>query len=320
MNIKPYLIKIIENIKNFPSINIFIILTILIIIILIIKYNTKETFINYNNVDDFKEKNKHQARIAIVSLIKNPIDLPLWLKYHRNKGVKRFYIRLEDTKMWEDYLKSQPDVILEIGESDKNGNNYMTLIDRQVTFGNIVLDKIRKSKDIDWLYHIDADELLNGNIFLVEKLPKNIKTIKLENAEAVYDENDNSNCFSAKKFLKCSKGAPCKAYVNGKGGGICNDDKVRIAGGHDFTYDNKTEGEFRYVVPFDELHVLHFESCTFASWMDKYYHLSKKDKGESPFPYYNESIKIAKDAFELYKKNKMPDTKEIREDQLYIMK
>lgn len=289
----------------------------------------------------------NRSNIAFVSLIRNPIDLPLWLKYHRKLGIQRFFIRLEDSPSWEEYLKDMPDVVLEIGESDKAGNNYSTLIERQIKFVNETLARARKMPDIEWLVHIDADELLHGDISAIAGLPDTIKTIKFENAEAIFDKTHQDTCFSATNFLRCGKNAPCKSYINGKPAGRIHDPTVSLAGPHDFAYGGKIDGEgdFQYnlapetsslnqntpnaaasnnastlfKMPFDTLHILHFEGCTFGAWVEKFFHLSKNDKADNPFAYYKSSIETAKTAHELYEKNKMPDVGEFQRDQVYTI-
>lgn len=260
-----------------------------------------------------------KSRIAIATMVRNPVDLPLWLKYHRELGITKFYIRVEDTPSAVEYLKDIQDVVLEVGKSDKTGNNYSSVIPRQVKYVNSVLNQALKTNDIDWLYHIDSDELLDGNIYVVDKIPKNIMTLKLENAEAIYDEKQES-CFSAVNFLKCSQGAPCKSYVNGKSAGRVVSGVV-LAGCHDFAYKGVVENtNYTYKVPFDVLKVLHFESCSFGGWVEKFYHMSKNDKGDMPFQYYKESIETSKNAFELYKNTKMPSITNFDTNQIYVKK
>jgi len=256
--------------------------------------------------------------IAIASMMRNPVDLPLWLKYHRNLGISRFFIRLEDSPSWEEYLQTAPDVVVEIGTSDDSGNNYSTVIDRQIVFVNKVLRDNAAAEDIDWIIHIDSDELLHGDLTAVSSLPPTAKTVKFINAEAIFEEpKKRDTCFTAKKFLRCDQGAPCKSYVNGKGGGRTRDPHVFMAGPHDFGYRGTETAETNYKVPFEQLHVLHFEGCTFSGWVDKYYHMSKNDRGDMPFPYYKESIQAAKRAHELYKENKMPDPTQFNAGQVY---
>ena len=263
-----------------------------------------------------------KKRIGIANMMKNPIDLPLWLKYHRNLGISKFFIRLEDSPSWEEYLKDIDDVYMESGTSDETGNNYTTVIDRQVSFVNKILQDKQKMKDIDWLIHIDGDELIHGELDTLIHLPNNVKTVKFTNAEAVFKEpKKRDTCFTATDFLRCDQGAPCKSYVNGKAAGRTNDPNVFLAGCHDFGYkgDVSNEGSSNYKIPFDKLHVLHFEGCSFGGWVEKFYHMSKGDKGDMPFPYYKESIQATKKAHDMYKENKMPDTGRFDKNQLYSL-
>lgn len=258
--------------------------------------------------------------VAFATFMRKPIDLPLWLKYHRKQGTRRFYIRLEDSPSWEEYLKNMPDVVLEVGSSDKSGNNYSTLIDRQRDYVNKILRKIRETGDVDWLIHIDADELLYGDISEILRLPDTIKTVKLENAEAVFKDEDQETCFSAKNFLRCGRNAPCKSYVNGKSAGRAQDAEVALAGPHDFAYRGEISGDFQYNMPFEKLRILHYDSCTAGSWIEKFIHLSKNDKGENPFPYYKSSIESVKKAYDVYKENKMPDLGQIPTEQVFSVR
>ena len=256
----------------------FIIISIIILFCLIIYY-----FNNHNS-----------NHVAIVSMMRKPTDLDLWLKYHRDLGIKRFFIRLEDTPGIADYLRSQPDITLETGSSD-SGNNYNTLQTRQIEFVNKCIP-IAKNMGIQWLFHIDSDELLNGSIKNLHDIDKNIKCLRIENAEAVFDDNEQ-HCFSAKTFLKCSIGAPCRSYVNGKGAGRIVD-HISLAGPHHFAYKNQFEGPHVLNLPIDTLHVLHFDSCSLGSWVEKFKHLSNSEN--IPFPYYNKSISVAHDAQNTY--------------------
>jgi hypothetical protein len=171
------------------------------------------------------------------------------------------------------------------------------------------------------LIHIDGDELIHGNLDKLLALPDNIKTVKFINAEAIFKEpQKRDTCFTATDFLRCDQGAPCKSYVNGKAAGRTNVPGVYLAGCHDFGYKKNTSEngvETNYKMPFEALHVLHFEGCSFGGWVEKFYHMSKGDKGDMPFPYYKESILAAKTAHDLYKNNKMPDAAQFKPTQLY---
>jgi hypothetical protein len=230
------------------------------------------------------------TQIAIVSMMKKPKNIDTWLDYHRYMGIRHFYIRLEDTEELIDFLKSQPDVTLEIGSST-NVNEYEDIQRRQFSTVTSALKEMSRKDDIDWLIHIDSDELLQGNLSEIEKLPKNVRTFYMKNYEAVYKNvpEAKDSCFEAKEFRDCSTpGSGCVAYANGKGGGRVESD-VQCYGPHRFK-STQDKAEERLV----NVKVLHFESCDFELYKQKFMRLSKKAKLDTiPFPYYIESIKAA---------------------------
>ena len=230
------------------------------------------------------------TKIAIVSMMKKPKNLDTWLDYHRYMGIRHFYIRLEDTEELIDFLRNQPDVTLEIGQST-NVNEYEDIQRRQFSTVTNALNGLIPRDDIDWLIHIDSDELLQGNLSEIEKLPDNVRTFYMKNYEAVYKNipEAKDSCFEAKEFRDCSSpDSGCVAYANGKGGGRADPD-VKCYGPHRFRSDKKNADEKLVNVK-----VLHFESCDFELYKQKFMRLSKKAKLDSiPFPYYIESIKAA---------------------------
>ena len=281
---------------------------ILIMIIFLNNITNTETFIS-NEINDNPQK------IAIVSMIMKPVDLSIWLNHHRSLGVSLFFIRLEETPELIDYLEKQEDVILEIGESDKNGNNYLTQNYRQDTLVNNSINKCIELK-YDWIFHLDSDELLDGNFLFLKKLSNNIKCLKLTNAEAIYSENEPT-CFSSSKFLKCISGSTCRSYSNGKAGGR-PENGLSSFGPHTFTYNGFYDDNNTYNVPFENLHILHFDSCSFEKWVNKFKNYSINNKSDIPFSYYNESMDIINNAFKIYKKYTMYDTSTINNELLYI--
>jgi hypothetical protein len=256
------------------------------------------------------------AHIGIVSLMRKPVDFPVWLKHHRSMGVKRFFLRIEDTPELEEYVAMQKDIYYEMQDSDKYGNNYETLQTRQIEFVNRMFVKAKESQ-ITWLFHIDADELLEGSFSFLERLDPKYVCVKIENAEAVYYEKEET-CFSAKRFLRCSQGAPCRSYINGKGAGRTVPD-VSLIGPHDFGYKNKIDDTVTYKVPFDMLHILHYDSCNFGAWAEKFRHLSDQPNMSGiPFQYYKDSIDAVGKAYNVYKKYTMPSLTDIPKELIYL--
>lgn len=255
-----------------------------------------------------------KSKVAIALLMRRPIDLPIWLKHHRKIGISHFFIRLEDSPGWEDYLVTQKDITYEISSSDKSGNNYETLMYRQLEFVNKSLVKA-KNMGIDWVFHIDSDELLHGSLAELDGLKEKHKCVRITNAEAVFKE-DEDTCFSAVKFLKCSKNAPCRSYINGKGAGRAIDG-VSLQGPHHFGYNGEVHGDNVYEMPFEKLHVLHFDACSFGAWAEKFQHLGKNKKDNVPFPYYKESIDVAVKAYDVYKKHNMKPLDDFPDEMVY---
>ncbi len=233
---------------------------------------------------------------TIASVMKDPVDVDAWLEHHRRLGVSSFYIRLEDSsnEMF-DRLSRQTDVMLERGTSGVD--NYTSLMDRQIDFVNHVLDEAPRGCVV---FAIDSDELLAGSFrFLRAALADGRTSFKLENAEAVYDGTEKA-CFETKKFRPCWAGAKCRSYGNGKAGGVAGAEGVSCIGPHDFS------GPAPFHVPFDELAVLHFDSCSFASWVGKFHNLIGSDKSAIPFDYYRDSLTIVELAKQTYLKHVMP--------------
>lgn len=282
-----------------------------IFILLLLIWRTKQsTTVSLCQQESVNPNTKSPVKVAIAALMRKPIDIMLWLEHHRKEaGMYRFYIRLEDSPGVAAFLKTQPDVWFVESESDRE-NNYTTLQKRQIEFVNMVLPMARND-GVDWVFHTDVDELIEGNAATVlGSLPANTLVGKVENAEAVYSEEEPT-CFSAKKFIRCSAGGPCTAYVNGKGCGRTVEG-VELIGPHDFGYKGKIDNDVTKRIPFDDLHVLHYDSCTIGSWLEKFQHLSKSAKlDEIVFPYYKKSIEAAQKAVTVYKEHKMDTGKEM---------
>ena len=224
-----------------------------------------------------------EQKIGLVSMIYKPKNIETWLELHRKLGIAHFYIRLERTPELVEYLRKQPDVTLEVA-SEETTNNYTTIMDRQNKMVTGALENAKKDS-IDWLIHIDCDEVLSGNLNEIRNLPPEIRTFWMQNIEAVYKDipTSDTNCFVADSFKRCDK-EHCASYANGKGGGRVAPD-VREFGPHRFTSHSKKEIKLESVV------VQHFESCDYDQYLKKYRNLSVGAKVEDiPFEYYRESI------------------------------
>lgn len=230
-------------------------------------------------------------KLGIVACIKNPKNIETWLKLHRDVGISRFYIRLEDTPELVEYFRSQPDVHLVVADS-KSADEYADLMARQSQMVDLALD-LAKKDGIDWVIHIDCDEVLDGGLDEIRTLPGDVGTFWMQNYEAMYDTIPKTadNCFKAEKFRNCATDM-CASYANGKGGG-----KVGVSqshGPHRFKSNQKE-------VKLTNVTVKHFESCDFDQYIAKYKRLAKSDTSKIPFAYYKESIQAGGDVDKLEK-------------------
>jgi hypothetical protein len=221
-------------------------------------------------------------KIAIISLFYKPKNVETWLEIHRNLGISHFYIRLEDTPDLVQFLESQPDVHLMVESSENDKDQYQSLQTRQIDTINKVID-ICKKELIDFLIHIDCDEILEGNIDEIINLPPEVGTFWMQNHEAVYEgiPTSKDSCFQAKFYRDCGS-EYCASYTNGKGGGRISN-SLKAHGPHRFKSNGK-EVKINIIVK-------HYESCDFDQYIKKYSRLKKGVKLEDiPFPYYRESI------------------------------
>jgi hypothetical protein len=230
-----------------------------------------------------------KLKVAVVSMMRRPKDIDQWLEYHRAFGIVRFYIRLEDSEDLEEYLGNQNDITLDLGKSTGK-DEYKEIQIRQCRMVDLALKKAEED-GIDWLIHIDCDELLDGDIKELQKLSEKVRTIIMNNKEAVYKDipRENDLCFKAASFRDCaSASSGCVSYVNGKAGGRVAED-VHCHGPHRFRSD-RVDAEEKLV----NITILHFESCDFNTYKQKFKHVAKEPKSDIPFPYYNDSVAAAR--------------------------
>jgi len=226
-------------------------------------------------------------------MMKDPKNIETWLDMHRDMGIGHFYIRLEDTPTLESYLKNQPDVTVQIGQS-QGVNEYQNQQYRQDKWVN---DALRMANNDDsqlsWLIHIDSDEILHGDLNQINQLPDEVRTFWMQNHEAKYPQipGPGDNCFKASTFADCSANADkCVSYENGKSGGRVASD-VSSHGPHRM----KTSIGGSQDMKLEDLFVRHYESCDFDIYKKKFKRLAVQDKKlKIPFPYYNKSIDASK--------------------------
>jgi hypothetical protein len=260
------------------------------------------------------------AKVAIVLVSRKPPDLSTWVKYHLDyAGVDHVFLQVEDTPEFQklfDTLSpsrrsritmwSSVDEAVKTSTANDGGkrpqDDYSSLQARQIA----TMSRARKlaaKKGIDWLVHIDDDELLYvpthrkvGEVLAA--LPKTYRQAYISNVEAVYKNPSVKNCFA--ETLEVNTNAYAfVSYANGKSavraGPAVGDDLIP-AGPHQWKSSTGLGVNSVHLdrEPFGApLLVVHFESCPFSRWEDKFWELgnTSPDKIQNiPFPFYRDSI------------------------------
>lgn len=245
------------------------------------------------------EEGKGDSKVAIVTMVNKQPNFESWLDHHLNNlKIDLVILRVEDTPEYKPLVKpfgDRVDASFYTKEEINLKHNYFGQMERQEIFVNEAIEKA-KQRNIDYIFHIDSDELIyvhpdnqktSRDILLrkyLEEVHPDYSCIHFKNFEAVFP-NMEEKCFNTNRFIDCKKGQ-CLSYANGKSVGRVKKG-IKFRGCHYFT------GKV-FDITDDKLAVLHFDSCTYSKWKDKFNLL--KDTNEDklkkiPFPFYQNSIK-----------------------------
>lgn len=261
---------------------------------------------------DRQESTPPPARVAIVLLSRHPPDLHRWLAYHVNyMGVEHVFMLIEDTpeftKTWQSLPSAlQSHVTVWKGSPPQpNGDqrptdDYETLQARQVrTMASA--KEAAANMGISWLIHIDDDELLYAPVrrsvgSILASMPAGFDQAYIPNVEAVYPSPDIKSCFSETRSLNMNP-PTFVSYANGKAAVRASSHDAVPAGPHMWKKSSSEDLPSIHLTkePFGSpLMVVHFESCPFSRWEDKYWELgntSPQKIRKIPFRFYKESIR-----------------------------
>lgn len=204
--------------------------------------------------------------ISICSLVRNPFNFDTWVDYHKSIGISKFFLSVEDTPELKETIDKYGDLIeaeyISMDSKDKfYDRNYWTLMNRQKIF---VTKSIQRCKElsVEWLLHIDTDELLwcgDSILNLLVGVQSDVDYILIKNYEAVYSSDDLENPFlQTNTFIS----SDMTAYNSGKSMGRISSN-LEFRGAHAF-HGKQHNIETKKAV------VLHFESATFEKWFDKF--------------------------------------------------
>jgi len=234
-------------------------------------------------------------KVGITLMTRKPHRFDWWLRYHRSLGIYKVFVHVEDTPELLPLLRSDEFadfVVVSTGNDNSldthnpnSHDNYYTLMQRQERQVKSSVQKCRE-QGIEWLFHVDDDELLHFEVpfsRIVDSLATGVTCVVLVNIEAVPKDLSSECVFSDISVFTQHK---MLAYRNGKSAGRTAD--ADWHGPHRFT------GSY-YVVPVQRACVLHFESCLYEQWRNKFIKhkdIDEKKKQDIPFPFYRDSISL----------------------------
>jgi len=257
------------------------------------------------------EQEKLAETVAIVLLSRRPLNLPLWAKYHLGyMGVNHVFMVVEDTPEFNRTWAAVPEQFRnrftffaegarQADNDNRPLNDYQSLQDRQM---NAMAHAKRVSKEmgIQWLVHIDDDELLYSPSHrkvgdILASVQEDLEQAYIPNFEAVFESSRVQNCFEETRQINLDKPS-FVSYANGKAALRVSAKDTQPAGPHQWRdhMNRPLPSEILDSEPFGSpLIVIHFESCPVARWKEKFWELgniSPEEVQHVPFGFYKQSI------------------------------
>ena len=233
---------------------------------------------------------------AICCMTMQPEHFEFWIRHHiETVGFDYIFLRQENTILTiPEIYQDRVFVCQHESITDSHINSIPRQQIRQISFVNYCLQKICPSMNIDYLLHIDDDELmvLEKNISSIQQLlesfdQENITNLRFQNYEAVLRFTpQHSHFFFQTHWFKNGSLEECRSYRNGKS--ITNVSKQqRCNGCHTFTGEWKKVNE-------DQAIILHYDSITFEKWKKKFHHLKIMTGQDHSFlfPFYQQCIDL----------------------------
>lgn len=219
---------------------------------------------------------------AIATVTRNPHRFGAWLDYYRRLGAAHVFLAVEQSPDVVAYCEAHAAGFVTLSVASEQSNPYFTLIDRQEAHVNAALAGCAVH-GVDWLFHVDDDELLH---FcepweeVARRVPRDADCLVLTNVEAVPD-HAGSDFTTISRFFLDDDLFLC--YVNGKAGGRVG--STAASGSHRFT-------GVEWLVPLESAMLMHFESCPYGRWRDKFMHYAslQRKMSDIPFRFYVDSI------------------------------
>lgn len=251
--------------------------------------------------------------VAICACVRHPMELDTWLRHHFSIGVRRIFLRVEDSPEVFDTIGALPadqrDRVhtLAATSADSTGvqSQWWSLQKRQAEFCNLVKKQcLERYEDVTWiLQNLDDDELLHcaeANIEeFMKRVPADRRAVFVQTVEALYPDasKDDGRCFRTDTFVRCDSRQLCTSYYGGKSLGLVTDD-LEPYGPHQFKGGgwSGTRAREYHRPPVEEIVVLHHESCNYKRWREKFLNLAVGGNGKKippGFTFYNKSLEMA---------------------------
>ena len=236
--------------------------------------------------------NLSKLKLGIISTIGKPYSLDTWLSYHFNNlkidKIVIFYDKgnFPESKCLFNRMRNMYKNLIVL-ESVVHKNN----LDKQKINFNKGLE-IFKKLNIDFIFHIDDDELIYPQGDLQKILLKhqdkksalhfeNLEVLKTTETTNIYDFYKNE------KYYKVRGKMGYVSYFNGKAGGFI--DNIKYNGAHNLlTKDNNKIEEL-------DIKILHYPFMIYEQWINKYNIL--EDENKLDFDFHKKSGKIIKRFF-----------------------
>lgn len=207
--------------------------------------------------------------VGIASLMKDPHQLDTWIKHHKKIGVSKMYIYWDGESEPPKGDSSVKFYVMTPEFLEENRYRVEPDWDNPTKWNEkqrIAVEHAMSQGEVQWMFHIDADELLHPSTSLDEvmsDIPEDVDTCVINNYELAPDHENYKNCFV--EGTKFRRGSNMVAYGNGKSCG-------RVGFSEPFGPHRckSTRGGQEYTFPDDKLILLHYVSCNLEEYMKKY--------------------------------------------------
>ena len=238
-------------------------------------------------------------------------NLHFWIRHHLDTLkidviLLRWEVERFPTQDHDPYIPKDDRVwIVEKETVESHYNSYLSQQIRQIEFVNRCLRQYSANLGLDYLVHLDDDELLivhpkwhTLHSYLQQVSWRDETHLRIQNFEGVLDSTSAQDILFLKTraFKDCSIEA-CRGYANGKS--IAKLSSARTCNGcHTFSGP-------ALLSPKKDVVVLHYDSLDFEKWQQKFTRLraiSEMTFQRIPFDFYRDSIKIMSSNVEEKKK------------------